>query len=700
MVSVIAQALLIREAMTTLGGSEIAWGALLFLWLIGAAVGARLGSRSRKKRLWLARLGTPTIAISAVVGVAMLRAIPTVSGAGPGETALPGQVLLVWLIALMPPSISVGWTFSVAGALVGRAHTAYGLECLGAAFGGLVFTFLFARWGTPVISGGLLGIGLAVGLGMRHLYLGTLLFVLGPTLGNYSSEVIAAATWRLGLHSENLERATETRYQRLEVSEGGSRSVFSDGRWVGSLPPDPYLVLPSSQLLPLIHPDPRRLAVIGGLTNGMVAGLLAPPVEHLTLIEEDRGLVGLLNSDLSPTLESVLSDPRVTVITADHMRAMSGLAQVDMILLLDGPPATLKGNRSRTLEFFELCSSRLAPGGLIVIDSGVDSTYVGGHSGRLLAIQAATLRQVFPRQTAIAGTKVLLVAGFEDSELAITSSVLINRWRLRGSPGIPYLDRLIPTLVDTARSLELTRLVNAAEAPINTVSKPTAVLPAAVLIEGRGLHLLLPWLNRLQNLPPWIFPASIVVAALGIIAWGWPAKKVRTEPALVIGYASMTWYLLLLTAWQGTRGAVYSEIGALTAIFMAGMVGGTAWSQRWINPSRSLLFLLPGAAGLSLIIGTSLATKQTLITVPILLACGGTVTGAAFAGTAVLAGDKCEPVGIGRAFSADEAGAALAAITVGVIGLPWLGASSMATASAVMCLAGVIGVCKHRATAQ
>ena len=43
--TVIAQALLLREAMAAMGGSELAWGTVMALWLAGVSVGARIGGQ-------------------------------------------------------------------------------------------------------------------------------------------------------------------------------------------------------------------------------------------------------------------------------------------------------------------------------------------------------------------------------------------------------------------------------------------------------------------------------------------------------------------------------------------------------------------------------------------------------------------------------------------------------------------------------
>jgi len=71
------------------------------------------------------------------------------------------------------------------------------------------------------------------------------------------------------------------------------------------------------------------------------------------------------------------------------------------------------------------------------------------------------------------------------------------------------------------------------------------------------------------------------------------------------------------------------------------------------------------------------------LTVPCLLVTGGLLTGAAFPGAAALCGAEVRR-GAGRAFAADEAGAALAALAVGLLVLPWAGLAATAIATAAL----------------
>jgi hypothetical protein len=153
----------------------------------------------------------------------------------------------------------------------------------------------------------------------------------------------------------------------------------------------------------------------------------------------------------------------------------------------------------------------------------------------------------------------------------------------------------------------------------------------------------------------------------------------------------MGWWLLLIASWQATRGSVYSEIGALTAVFMAGLAGGAAGATRSAHPARFLPILLAAGGALSLLIAGGTAVRFPLIAVPLLLASGGAMTGAAFpALTALYRKDIRRGTGI--AFAADELGAALGAVVVGIFAIPWAGLTATALGLAALELAAIPAV--------
>ncbi len=105
----VAQAVLLREAMAAVGGSELAWGCVLTLWLAGMGAGARLGVRAlpASAAAWL-----PVLMLTlAAVGVVLLRAAPSLAGTAAGEplTTLGGA--WVWVVAVLPAAVAGGLAF-------------------------------------------------------------------------------------------------------------------------------------------------------------------------------------------------------------------------------------------------------------------------------------------------------------------------------------------------------------------------------------------------------------------------------------------------------------------------------------------------------------------------------------------------------------------------------------------------------------
>jgi len=100
----------------------------------------------------------------------------------------------------------------------------------------------------------------------------------------------------------------------------------------------------------------------------------------------------------------------------------------------------------------------------------------------------------------------------------------------------------------------------------------------------------------------------------------------------------------------------------------------------------------------SALLAAGAAFRLPALTIPILLAAGGSLTGTAFAGVAELAGRGDTRRGAGVAFAADEAGAAVAALVVGIVALPWAGMTATAVGLGLLGLAALPGSCRSGAS--
>jgi predicted membrane-bound spermidine synthase len=121
----------------------------------------------------------------------------------------------------------------------------------------------------------------------------------------------------------------------------------------------------------IVHPLPLRVAVVGlGSGDTAWAAGCRPETESVTAVElsspQPRVLRRLLAVEPFPDLRRLLDDPRVGIRIADGRQVLQAEAQTYDLIEADAiwPAAAYSGNLY-SVEFFELCSRRLRPGGIV-----------------------------------------------------------------------------------------------------------------------------------------------------------------------------------------------------------------------------------------------------------------------------------------------------------------------------------------------
>jgi spermidine synthase len=694
--TVTAQALLLREAMAAMGGSEIAWGLVMALWLGGMGLGARIGGHAGSVQLarWLP---SATLVLSAI-GIVLYRAAPVLLGRAPGETLTTWHAIWLWAVAIVPAASAGGLAFPIlAGALGDRGGgRAYTFEAAGALAGGVLLSFGLLPFGTAVALVTMLTAITAIAVWPRHRGAALLIIAAGAAATPSAGDWLAHAGWRWAGHPDPLGGWAETRHQRLEYTSGEPVRLYADGRLEASYP-EPYTVHPRAHLLMLLHPAPERVLAIGCAVDGSLDAMVRHPVAEIVVVEEDPQMIELLGEWYGNGFRSTVSSPQVTIRTDDPLRAISSERDLDLIILTDSDPATLRGNRTRTTEFFRHCRRALSRDGIVAVQVGVADTYLGGTAGELIATLASTLKVVFPNIAALPGESVMLLAGGPDARLDVSVGVLNERRLDRPEIADGLHPAMLPLLLDESRRPEIEHAVTSASVPPNTIRRPRAVPQAAWLHEARarssragGMAAAGRWLPVLV---PWIAAAI----AVGLVGLRWTERgSVRAVGiASVVGLVSMGWWLLLLASWQTTRGSVYTEIGLLTGLFMAGVAVGGWIGLRATSTRSALPWALALGTGVSLAIGLGAPIALPVLLVPILLVTAGGLTGATFPALAEMAG--ADRRGAGLAFAADEIGAAAAALAIGTIAIPQFGMTATSLALAALGLAAIPAALKRQA---
>jgi spermidine synthase len=687
----IAQALLLREAMAAMGGSELAWGTVMALWLIGVGAGSRLGVRFGGASL--AGVLPVVVVFLAGLSVVLFRAAPLLTGAAPGETITTWHAAWLWIVAVLPPALAGGLAFPVLAADLGLAGAgrAYGLEAVGALVGGFAISFLLVPLGAAAAVCLTTGAVAALCVWHRSRLLALICLAGCALASTVAGDALARAGWRWAGHPGELGQWEETRHQRIDLSAGTPVSLYANGRLTATFP-DPFSTVPRAHMLMLLHSNPERVFALGCLADGAIATIAKHPARELVVVEEDPELVRRLPEWYGPELQLAIADPRVRSVAAEPLRVLPDSEPWDLVVLLDGNPTTIRNNRTRSLEFFERCRRNMSEDGVLVLRVEVSDTYLGGAAGRLVSVLVSTLRQVFPTVVAVPGEEILLVAGGEEAALTVDPAELEARWASRGIEDPAFSPEMLPLLLDPLRAADLHAAIDAVSAPVNTMGRPHAVLLAAGLLEGRARPSLLRLSMALEQRPATLLAATLAIVVLGLLALAFRRRPSAGATAAVVGACSMGWWLLLIASWQATLGSVYAEVGALTAAFMGGLAAGSLAAARWAHPVGRLPWVLLGGVGLSLVAATQLPMRAPAVLVPLLLVLGGVLTGAAFPALSELAGRGGVRRGAGIAFAADEAGAAAAALVVGILALPWAGLVATATGLAILELAALPAV--------
>ena len=138
------------------------------------------------------------------------------------------------------------------------------------------------------------------------------------------------------------------------------------------------------------HGAARRVLVLGGGDGGVAREVLRHPVTDVTLVEIDRAVVDLMVAEMPGVSAGAFDDPRLRLVIDDGAAFVRRSETEYDVVIVDSPDPLGPGAALFTAEFYADCRRRLAPGGIMVCQSGMPfltPDWLRGH--------AATLREVF-----------------------------------------------------------------------------------------------------------------------------------------------------------------------------------------------------------------------------------------------------------------------------------------------------------------
>jgi spermidine synthase len=696
--SLFAQVVLLREILASSQGNELVLGVVLALWLLLTGIASAIGGRMSQKpehsarRLGLLLNVAPLLLLSSLWLTRL--AGPQAVGQVPGILAL----MLAALVALIPACLVGGLGFAWAVAALadsGKAATLYGVETIGSAAAGLLFHFLLADrlpsvW--IVFLAGAFCVAASVPLAWQRRSVAAIASLMVIVLAALACPRISADLASARFPGEQVVSLQPSRYGLLAVvARGEQRAFFHDGMLLFTSE-DEIAAEESIHLPLLLHPNPRRILLLGSGLGGGLAEALRHAPEQLDYVEIDPGLFPLAEKFADERTRAALADPRVHAISVDGRRLLGDSVGRYDVILIDLPiPQNALLARFFSRECFEAVRRALSPGGVFALATPGSDAYLDSAARQRHASLMATLRAVFPAIGVAPGSQTIVWAAekYVDARPVVLVRRLDERRLHLAQVGPTWLfDRLLPFHAEDY----------------------WRELATALPIEDRDFRpvvYLFGLIENLQRFSPALAHATLTLVRSPWAAWGVAigvlgvallvvlVRRGRPSPGFAVavaGAAGMALQMVLLLAFQALRGHLYHALGGLLAGFMAGMAMGALAAGHFLDRPRVLARACAGAAVAGALVPFAIACARAwpgwgatiIVAVTVLV---GACTGAVYPVAVHVA---ARPSAGARLYAWDLAGASGAAALTALLAIPLLGLVPVAFLSAALCASAAL----------
>lgn len=675
--SLCGQILLLRQFEAVFGGNEMTIGIFFAVWLIFTAAGAWRGKRQGeiKKINWLLPLQTIILLLTLFIFQSPLISGKLDFNASPSPIIVLQASLVISLFTFLSGLIFTA-VITFSGNDAGKIYLG---ESLGAAAGGffaalsigwlsqyqvtallIAASFIIASKKSPLIIDYLLYAALALALG-------SIIELNVRSMLNFQGAVVTSA---------------DTKYGRVIISRNAEQySVYQNGALTVSVP-DRLTSEEAVHYALLSHPCPSSVLLIGGGFSGALEEILKHrSVEKIDYLEIDNKLVSILRKKLPTSEAKFLSDPRFRIIDRDYRTYLRNPDQRYDVIIQNLPqPLNNSINRGYTEEFFRQCQASLKAGGIFTFSQSSVGDFISPELAEILASARKTAEKVFNVVKIIPANKTWFICS--QNEVSTTTDYYVKQLEARGVQTLFVSPYYVYDWLSPERKEYVEHCISSVkDAEINRDFHPLACLSNMVRY-FRQYYPASNWFIQLSDRIKLsyflIIIAFILITVLLISPQSRPSRLIYTA-GFFGGFSQMGSQLLVLLGFQSLFGYLYYQQLLLISAFMIGAAGGAYFGGKWRRSdfaSRYMAFLkvqtsvvlLPLAIVVVLTIA-KLAGGVTVQLVTIIAVLSGWAGGLQYAAaTVILPGG--EAVKGGQLYACDLAGAAIGAITAGLLIIP------------------------------
>lgn len=696
LISILGQVVLLRELNVSFYGVELIYLLAVGVWLLWTAVGAVIGRRNGFPASGRIAGLFVIFAVAIPLAVVFIRSSRLILGSVPGAYLIFLHQLVVLVIALLPAGVLSGLLFQWAAREYvkerGTLAVAYAIESAGGLVGGL-FGSLFIM------------------LGLRNLsiaFICALVSALTPaiTLTDFRKSplfritvavagVLLLLLWQASVldhrmtqwnHPNLLDsadspygRITVTRsFHQISVFENDALSFETEGTDAESF----------CHLAALQHPNPQTVLILGGGLEGLVGDIAKYASERIDYVELNPVMLKQVTPYLPDGIRKPLEAQNVHITVADPRQYLKTSGTYDLILVGMPEPTSGQANRFYTKEFFEQCSAKLNPAGILAFRlRAAENLWTKALVRRNMSIYKA-LGVVFPEVLFLPGTMNIVTASH--SPLSRSPAVLSQRLQNRNILTRLVSPNYIVYLFTNDRFFTIRDLFTREKILPNTDIRPVCYQYAFIIWLSK-FYPRISLLDLSSVADRGLFKPPLVFIWIGLILLfalsRYQTAIRRTALVFVAGFVGMVMETVLILYYQVKHGVLYQDIGLLLMSFMVGLAAGAMAIDREIartadRPVHLWWYGFVLLAGFSLLcaltgILVSMSLSVELIQISCLMAATGFLVAGVFA-YASLCNIEDQNRVISPLYAADLIGGCLGSLLAGLILIPLWGMDAAA----------------------
>ena len=240
----------------------------------------------------------------------------------------------------------------------------------------------------------------------------------------------------------------QTRYQSMQVIDTHEfgRCLVLDGK-LQSSQRDEFIYHEALVHPALItHSQPSTVFIAGGGEGATLREVLAHrSVKKAVMVDIDQEAVDVCRRFLPSLHQGCFDDPRVELLHLDARKYLSESEQKFDVIVMDITDPVEGGPSSMlyTREFYGIVAERLAPGGVLAVQSGPCNL----HDMAVFTAISSTLREVFPKVfpytasvPSFGGAWGFMLAAKDVDPLALSAGEIDNRLSVRVGQELRFYD--------------------------------------------------------------------------------------------------------------------------------------------------------------------------------------------------------------------------------------------------------------------